>query len=401
MELAFLGGVFTKDDEHEILLKSKGNVQIAANVLQWNIINGIEQNTNNAITIINSLLVGSFPKCYKDAFIESKKWSHREGALNINIGYLNIIVIKHLWRAFGLGKALLRWVNKNNEEKTVITYSVYLPFILAVKIAKAINSRFKACLVVPDLPEFTTLQQDVSLLYKCLKRGDIFITRKCLDSFDCYVLLTEYMAEKLPVRDKPYIVIEGIANENKNVTDSVRPANALLYTGTLNRSYGIINLLKAFDLIEDKQCELWICGEGEAEPDIRSIMQMNDRLKYFGLIPHDEVMKLQRKARILINPRNNEMEFTRYSFPSKNMEYLLSGRPLIAYKLAGIPNEYDKYIYYIDGNSPSDMAETINQVLSKGDSELDEFGGKARNFVLLNKNQRVQAKKILEMVMHY
>ena len=38
-----------------------------------------------------------------------------------------------------------------------------------------------------------------------------------------------------------------------------------------------------------------------------------------------------------VNPRQNNEEFTKYSFPSKTMEYLASGVPVVAYKLDGIP----------------------------------------------------------------
>ena len=110
------------------------------------------------------------------------------------------------------------------------------------------------------------------------------------------------------------------------------------------------------------------------------------------------MQKLQQKATVLINPRNNDGEYTKYSFPSKTMEYMLSGKPVIMYKLDGVPDEYDSYLYYIGGNTADDIKKTILEVLNKSEKELESFGQKAAEFVSENKNSVVQAKRILTLL---
>lgn len=53
------------------------------------------------------------------------------------------------------------------------------------------------------------------------------------------------------------------------------------------------------------------------------------RIQYLGSIPHDEILQLQRTASLLVNPRTPEGIYTKYSFPSKTMEYLASGTPTL------------------------------------------------------------------------
>ena len=53
------------------------------------------------------------------------------------------------------------------------------------------------------------------------------------------------------------------------------------------------------------------------------------------------------KATLLVNPRPTTEEFTIYSFPSKNMEYMASGTPLLTTKLPGMPEEYHQYVLAI------------------------------------------------------
>src|SRR5690606_15738320 len=151
---------------------------------------------------------------------------------------------------------------------------------------------------------------------------------------------------------------------------------SILYTGTLNKKYGILILLEAFELIKKDNYQLWICGAGEAEEDITKISANDHRIKFFGRVSRKEALRLQRKATVLINPRKSEEVFTKYSFPSKNMEYLLSGRPTIAYKLPGIPAEYEEYMFFIEDETAQGMAKKIIEACEKDPEELFEFGKK-------------------------
>ena len=99
-----------------------------------------------------------------------------------------------------------------------------------------------------------------------------------------------------------------------------------------------------------------------------------------------------------MNPRSNEGEYTKYSFPSKTMDYLASGIPVVMYKLDGIPEEYDPYLYYIKGNSSEDIKNALVSILEKSWEERVEIGAAGREFVLNNKNAKHQAKKILDMM---
>ena len=392
MDILFLGGVFAKEEQGTILAKSKGSMQSAANILQWSIIGGIEEALGKPISLLNSVFVGSYPRLYRDLLLKSREWRHREDAEDKEVGFLNIYGVKQVWRAIALAREARRWAQDGTGGKKLVIYSMHTPFLYAAVKAKEVNPDIAICLIVPDLPEFMTLGARNSWLYRALKTIDVSLMARYLCAVDCFVLLTDHMTERLSITTKPYIVVEGIANEgDMGKPLCVAEGRLLVYTGTLNRAYGIVNLLKAFGMTRNVDYRLRICGAGEAEADVRSAVEQDGRIEYLGQIPRDEAVGLQRRATALINPRNGEGEFTKYSFPSKNMEYLLSGRPLIAYK-------YDDYSYYIRGNTSADMARVIDCVLSKDERELSAFGSKARDFILEYKNQRVQGKRIVDML---
>lgn len=99
-----------------------------------------------------------------------------------------------------------------------------------------------------------------------------------------------------------------------------------------------------------------------------------------------------------MNPRKGDEEFTKYSFPSKIMEYMMSGRPVLCFKLPGMPEEYDAYLNYFKGTSPEQMAEEILRLCTAGEDYLNQQGEKARAFVLNHKNSRVQTQKMIRMI---
>lgn len=398
MKFLFLGCLFNENEEKCLMNKSKIGLQGAVNTYQWNLIKGLDKNLDRPVDIINVLPVGTFPKYFKDLLLRTRGWKHISGAEDLEIGSINIPFLKQIIRAISCKKAIYRWLRSDNNDKSIIIYSTYWPFLHAVK---NIPSNVIINLIVTDLPEYYDLSSSSNLIKKILRKIYNHFIYTSLKRINSFVILTKQMKMPLNIGERPYVVIEGLVNfENNSYCNEMSQVykKAVLYTGTLNYKYGIDNLLKAFKLINRVHYELWICGSGEAKDEIIKISELDKRIKYFGYVSKKEVYELQQKTTVLINPRKNEGEYTKYSFPSKTMEYMLSGKPVLMYKLDGIPNEYDQYLYYIKGDTPEDMADCIVSICEKPQAELDEFGERAKKFVLENKNSMVQAKKIVDMI---
>lgn len=99
---------------------------------------------------------------------------------------------------------------------------------------------------------------------------------------------------------------------------------------------------------------------------------------------------------MLINPRPSNEEFTKYSFPSKNMEYMVSGTPTLLTKLPGMPKEYLEYVYVLENESVDGMAEKLIEILNLSPEELKEKGKLAKEYVLNNKSNKNQAQRIIK-----
>lgn len=396
LNVLFLGGIFPKENEKDICKNSKGAIQNAANVLQWNFIEGFDQNLETPLTIINSLFIGSYPKRYKKLFVKSYPFSHNGKSKDFNVGFCNLMGFKKFSIIRTLKKAVKKWIKNTPGKKSIVAYAMTGTRLSILKYAKKVDSSIHTSLIVPDLPQYMHFQK-VSKLFSLMKKLDGVGLKKNLKYVDSFVLLTEKMAEYLNVKN--YVVVEGIAKERKNMEQA--PNNScktIVYAGGLNLKYGVGDLVDAFGLIKDEHYRLILCGSGNAVEKIEEQAKTDKRIEYKGLLPHNEVLKLVHSATVLVNPRKNNEEYTKYSFPSKTMEYMSTGVPIVAYKLDGIPNEYDEYLNYVQGDSIEDFAKKIIEICEKTEQERIAIGQKAKNFILNNKNAKVQVEKVLNMI---
>lgn len=137
-------------------------------------------------------------------------------------------------------------------------------------------------------------------------------------------------------------------------------------------------------------------GSGDFEGEIKKRAENNARIKFFGRVSRQEVLKCEKKASLLINIRDDKDVYTQYSFPSKMVEYMLSGTPLLTTKLSGIPDEYYSYCYVAESRDGEKIAEQIEAILHN--PELDVCGKRAKRYVEECKNSSAQAESIIHFL---
>ena len=400
LDMIGLMGLFPKEYEETILNNSIGGVQNAANNFQWGIVKGMDRVDDVNFRIINSLYVGSYPKRYKEKKIPYFKFEHAFGKKDINVGFCNITVYKNLSKYIGIKKEIDKWAKVGiHSNKVVIAYAMTSPFVEILKYIKKTYPDILCILVVPDLPEYMNVASESKYLYRKLKKIQVNHFKRNLKKIDGYVLLTDAMKEWFD-EEINYVVVEGIASriiEETNNTYSSNNKKSILYAGMIEEKYGVLDLVKSFMKIENDEWELNLYGVGQSLEKIKEISKIDNRVNIHGIVQNSLVREEQKKADILINPRNDNHEFTKYSFPSKIIEYMSSGTPMIGYKLSGMPDEYRKYFYEIP-QTDNGIYETLIEVMSKTDDQRKKMGMEALEFIKNKKNSKIQCEKILELV---
>lgn len=394
MNLLFLTLLYPEETKAQTAAASRDGLQNQIDNYQRAFVRGIRENLREGerLDIVNSLPVGVFPFRYR------KLWLHG-GQRNGNIrelSGLNLPWFKQKFREWGAEREILRWVKQSPENRTLLVYTLYEPYMKAIRRVKRRCPELKAAVIVTDLPNQWGL---ASYRKGLMKKIEYAMGREklCLcNVFDGFVLLTAPMREVLPVGDKPFVVIEGLILEKELPPETQKTENAVLYTGTLNRELGIDELLRAFEQMPEMQ--LWLCGRGDMENEVRRSAETHPNICYFGFVSQKEALSLQSRAAALINPRSPEGLYTRYSFPSKTLEYLRSGRPTLCYALDGIPKEYGQYLIYIQEPGADGIRRAVQEWMKRPAAEREARGRSGREYVLGNKNPRAQCEALLSLL---
>lgn len=396
MNIFFLSGMLY--DEREVLSNSKSNIQNAANVLQKKYLQGFKDNLYvRNVNIINLSYIGSYPKFYnKIIFNPCEKIINDSKCTVYDIGFFNLFFFKNISRFYkGFLKSIALLKKQDKTEETVFfIYAMHLPFLLIAFFLKIIFKDVVFYVIVPDLPEYMASRTGFSkILFSVFSKFSYFLVNR----LDGVVTITEAMNKVFDDKLNK-IVIEGISSADDFPEKTPNTLGKyFLYTGSLDKRYGLSDLLESFVAANLEDIDLIVCGAGKDEYLVKEFSQKYTSIKFYGLISRTEAIKLQQNAILLINPRKNEGDYVKYSFPSKTLEYMSSGTPVLMYKLSGIPDEYYTYSFVIDDKKHS-FVKMLREIASYDVQYLDELGKLARKFVIEQKCSKVQVNKILQSV---
>lgn len=365
--------------------------------------NGLAKQKDVQLDVITSAPVNR--KMCKKIFWRQKK----EKENNIEYHYcfmLNFPIIKFICLFFSSIFSSLYWCVQNRKSKeSFIIYDAYCPIIANVTAIIANMFHIKVIALYTDLPQYMNSN------LKC-KNKIKFLLKKWYQSFNNlsnkiaseYILLTEPMNEIVNPQNKPYIIVEGLADIEvpvENKLENKYEDFTIMYAGGLYEKFGIYNLVKAVENIKNDNIRLNLYGNGEMEDFLNTNYKNNKKVNYFGVLDNKKIVEEEVKSTILINPRFTNEEYTKYSFPSKNMEYMTSGTPVLTTKLPGMPEEYYNYVYLIENETVDGIKNAIEKTLNIDSKELHKKGQEARRFVLNEKNNIIQAKRIIEFIKKY
>lgn len=283
--------------------------------------------------------------------------------------------------------------SSKKRETALICDALNIVASMAALAASAIRG-FKTVGIVTDVPCYFSYAQKVSATQKL----NLHVMRK----FKGYLLLTEQMSKVVNPKDRPFVVLEGHADVSmkdvENRLEEKYPKRVCFYAGSLMKIYGIENLVRGFVKAEIPNTELHIYGDGDFKAELEEFAKHNESVKYMGVAPNSDIVKAELKATLLVNPRPTNEDYTKYSFPSKNMEYMASGTPVLTTELPGMPEDHKPYVFFIKDETKEGISEALKDVFKNSSEELHAFGLAAKDFILKEKNNISQAKKVLDFI---
>jgi len=393
VNILFIGVICSEKLISEMITNKSGNPNAAAQKYHRLLIEGMAKNAETF-----NIKILSLPEFNLKSSISGSS----EIANSVNFRYLFYTknkYLKSLINGIQLAYFITQWRANNRHANSHIMFDVLHLYSSVISLIFSKILRIKSIITITDLPELMYILNDkIRTKDKIVYSIQNFIIRHT----KYYIVLTQSIKERFNYKNKKVIIIEGLVDENKieltNKNTNFNAIKTIHYSGGLYIKFGVKTLIEAFMKINNVSIRLHLFGNGDIIEYINSCMIQDKRIKYFGYQANQIIINDQRNSFLLVNPRFSKENYTKYSFPSKTIEYMASGIPLVTNKLTGIPDEYFNYAFTFEDESIEGYKVTLEKLLELTRDEIIEFGGKAQSFVYNNKNNKLQASRLFKLL---
>lgn len=389
MKLLYIGYLLPEKEYYE-----NDAAHLAAGKFELGLLSGLENVLNDNLEIITAEPNYSFPKgpllgtggiCVVNDKLCVKK-----------AAYINLPILKHITLAINLFFKLVGWTMKNrNEQLRTMSYNLDTPMLQVLTCFQKFGIGYYP--VICDLPFYDEVYKGKGLkskLSQMAHRAQFKYMSKTTGS----IILNENI--DLDYKLKNSLLVEGGVSENNRKFYSGNNNNKFVihFSGSIDVFHGSDKLCQLAEMLNGDMFEIIVCGRGADSELLRKTAALFPVLKYEGVVSQERLMELQQTADLLIIPHPTSLRQLRYQFPSKLMEYMLNGVPVLTTPLPGLPSEYLNFVYVSESDSTEDLYNKIIYISKMGKDELKNRANKAKEFVCREKNWDAQAERIISFL---
>ena len=184
-------------------------------------------------------------------------------------------------------------------------------------------------------------------------------------------------------------------------------SNAYCGKATNNKD-GVDELIKAFAITAKTHTDvkLYIIGAPPKHSDESGNLELVERLGissqvvFTGLVSANEIPQVLKDAEILALDRPDNMQ-SKYGFPTKLGEYLLTGNPVVITRVGDIPMFLKDGVTALlaEPNSPEQFAELLNWALDNRKEAL-KIGAAGKELALESFDSVIETKKMIKVILN-
>ena len=192
--------------------------------------------------------------------------------------------------------------------------------------------------------------------------------------------------------NSPSYVFEGlVTEENEGKKDPI--FNYFYFGGSLYERYGVKTLVDAFHK-SNIHSKLVIAGSGPLAKYIEQLSEDDYRILYLSQLSKEKNIAYMRNSIANINPRPLDSKMDEESVPSKLLEYLSIGTPVISTKFPKLYSTFKDDVTWIEGNTIEAMKEALENYNILNQEEYLKKAATARRKVFEFYGLNVQAESI-------
>lgn len=178
-----------------------------------------------------------------------------------------------------------------------------------------------------------------------------------------------------------------------------QPQKTVVYSGVYDEGYG--GLQKLFDIfseVRSQTCRFLLTGK-DAQGKLKRYLRRDPRVEYAGFLSRDELMRVHAESSVFINPRPSQYSENRMTFPSKLLDYLAYGKPIVSTWTEGLAPEYQNLLLVPALDTPKAYAALIDKTLMLTADDQMRLQQRIKSWTLTHTWQ-YQAERLVEFVNH-
>jgi len=397
--VAFIGGPLP-------LKKIEGNeaFSMAGYLVTSNIIKGLRNIGVDLSLILSFFPVPAWPKSTL-LFSHGGLETLEDGTPVTRLGFPNVIPLKQLWLGLVGAFNLIQWGfrHRKDAKRVLLCYNLSVPPGCLIWVAaKITRSKMIAIVYDIDLP-------GVTVPNTIWHRLNFAQTKAVMPHLDGIVGITEWVERDFAPR-VPSICVPGGISDSLIELFSVendqeykhKDLPTVVFAGHLSLSNGIGLLLDALNEAPEINVSLELIGDGPLLMRAKEISKRDSRVKVRGRLSYDEVLLAYKAADAIVSLRLQETFKTPYLFPSKLLEAMAVGKPLICTLPRNAPTTLQcalrKWAIVVESEKRESVVSAL-KMLTTGDMiEANHKARMLRAWAIENLSWRNQWQKIKDLI---
>ncbi len=356
----------------------------AGNLFQLNFLSALRRSRLPMPQVYSYLPMPSFPR-HKQLIYRGGRDRLNDGTSVKFLPFLNLgpLKIATLGIASFAQTLAWSWRNRKAERRIVIAYNLNAPpawpLWLACRLAK--------CEFVPFIGDIYVPGEVIADNW--LRRLEFDTQKRIIPKVDGLLVANKAIVEDF-AQGRESLLIEGGVPESflrKFEGSAEREARAfhVVFAGQLSQLNGVELLLDAIAKVDDPSIRITIAGTGPLHERVKKAAMLDSRIVYAGLLPHRDLVEVYKSADLVLSLRRTDNQTHRYVFPSKVVECLATGVPLLTTCTGHAASEFGPFAILLDEETPEALAAKIEEVMAWPEARRGEIGQRAQAYVRENR----------------
>jgi glycosyltransferase involved in cell wall biosynthesis len=366
----------------------------SANLFQTELIRGVVNLGLKPSLVLSFRTVPSFPKKPQMRVVGE---SIEEGDLPTIrlLGFINLTPFKQVMLGLSAFFFLTVWsLRRLGKPRLILVYNLTAPPGLFLWLAARLTGA-RICGLLCDI-EVPGVTVPDSIIF----RWDLRMHRFLIPRLDGRVVVAEATQQDF-APGQPFLLMEGGVSEDLIGRTLPEPARArldepfrMVAVGKLDETNGFDLMLEAMRHLSGEAVSLDIAGAGPLAKLVEEEARRDPRIRMHGFLDLAGVLALYRDADLILVIRKTQARNTRYFFPSKLMEALLSAVPVLATNTGHLRKVYGEYLFVLENETAEGLAQRILSIKLQSVEQRHHLGTEARAFMIREKHWRAQCHKI-------